>query len=262
MKERRSRFQIKVAGAKRLFMWHVLSRQLSLVLVTEYPKAGGSWFSQMISDACGLPFPRNETPLLESCIMHGHHLYVPRYGPVIGLVRDGRDIMVSAYFHFLFENDRNSSFSVNRHRSVCDFADYDDVIGNMPDFIRYMFGHYAENRIGFDWAEFVRSCTVSENVLIVRYEDLLIDAANELKKTFEHLGIIDVSNSAIDDAVSKNSFTSMSSRKEGEEDKSSFLRKGVAGDWKNYFSKESVQLFNELAGAELESLGYEVVLND
>ena len=50
----------------------------------------------------------------------------------------------------------------------------------------------------------------------------------------------------------------MAKRNPGEENKHSFLRKGVAGDWKNHFSKEARQVFNKFAGRELIKLGYEV----
>jgi len=36
------------------------------------------------------------------------------------------------------------------------------------------------------------------------------------------------------------------------------LRKGVAGDWRNHFSKDAKQVFNKLAGKELIKLGYEI----
>ena len=46
-------------------------------------------------------------------------------------------------------------------------------------------------------------------------------------------------------------------RAAGVEDRSSFIRKGVAGDWVNHFSKASAKLFHELAGDATISLGYE-----
>ena len=46
-------------------------------------------------------------------------------------------------------------------------------------------------------------------------------------------------------------------RKAGDEDRSSFIRKGVAGDWVNHFTKDTSKLFQELAGDALLALGYE-----
>jgi hypothetical protein len=55
----------------------------------------------------------------------------------------------------------------------------------------------------------------------------------------------------------KYSFKNQARRDPGEEKKSSFLRKGIAGDWRNYFNKETRAVFQEYAGKELIRLGYE-----
>jgi hypothetical protein len=46
-------------------------------------------------------------------------------------------------------------------------------------------------------------------------------------------------------------------RKRGEEDPSSFFRKGVAGDWKNVFTERDRKVFSEEAGELLVRLGYQ-----
>lgn len=46
-------------------------------------------------------------------------------------------------------------------------------------------------------------------------------------------------------------------RKRGEEDRTSFRRKGVVGDWCRYFTEEHKVLFKQLAGDMLIRLGYE-----
>jgi hypothetical protein len=61
----------------------------------------------------------------------------------------------------------------------------------------------------------------------------------------------------LENVVSNFSFENQSKRKPGDEDSSSFLRKGKPGDWKSKFSKEAAIVFNEYAGRELIQLGYE-----
>jgi hypothetical protein len=51
------------------------------------------------------------------------------------------------------------------------------------------------------------------------------------------------------------------SRNEGEENSSSFFRKGVSGDWRNYFNDEITALFKEEAGQLLIDAGYEEYFN-
>ena len=46
-------------------------------------------------------------------------------------------------------------------------------------------------------------------------------------------------------------------RKAGEEDRGSFIRKGVAGDWVNHFGPTAARRFDELAGDALVAVGYE-----
>ena len=48
----------------------------------------------------------------------------------------------------------------------------------------------------------------------------------------------------------------MTKRNPGEEAKS-FIRKGIAGDWKNKFSPEACEMFNKYAGGALIKVGYE-----
>jgi hypothetical protein len=46
-------------------------------------------------------------------------------------------------------------------------------------------------------------------------------------------------------------------RTRGEEDSTSFFRKGIAGDWRNVFTKQHKAIFKEYAGELLVELGYE-----
>ncbi|MGE0084016.1 MAG: sulfotransferase domain-containing protein [Desulfococcaceae bacterium] len=59
-------------------------------------------------------------------------------------------------------------------------------------------------------------------------------------------------------SIEKNySFENLTNRKRGIQNKKFFLRKGIAGDWKNHFSSEAKHIFNKYAGQELILLGYE-----
>ena len=45
-------------------------------------------------------------------------------------------------------------------------------------------------------------------------------------------------------------------RDKGEEDKTSFFRKGLVGDWKSYFDDASFDVFRKQTGDLLDELGY------
>ena len=100
------------------------------------------------------------------------------------------------------------------------------------------------------------------NVCVVRYEDFLVDAEKELGKVFTYLGE-PVRNNRIKEVVSYHSFKNETKRRygeerqSGEEDKYKFQRKGIAGDWKNHFNKESCELIQKYEWDSLKRLGYE-----
>lgn len=257
MKDKRSIIQIKLAALKRMTMWHFLNKPLNLVLVSEFPKSGGSWFGQMLSDALKLPFPRNKSPKLEKCIMHGHYLHHSNYNKVICVMRDGRDIMVSAYYHYLIENNRNPSFAVKAWRKKVPFENYDNIEENLPEFIEHMFTQYKVAGNVITWSDFVNSYIDNPKTIFVKYEDLLIDPVLQLQKAIKFLGEPEVPESDLNNIVLKYSFKTLSNREPGQEDNTKFLRKGISGDWKNNFSKRACEVFDKFGGEELIRIGYE-----
>lgn len=56
--------------------------------------------------------------------------------------------------------------------------------------------------------------------------------------------------------VETTSFERVTNRKRGEEQSSAFLRKGVAGDWREVFTERDKEIFKEVAGDFLIRLGY------
>lgn len=204
-----------------------------------------------------IPFPRNKRPIFGPCILHGHFLYQPHFGKMIGIVRDGRDVMVSAYFHFLFENERNPKHLMERTRKAVPFSDYSDVEKNLPAFITFMFEQYAHGRFHLSWSESVRSFYDNEKVKIVKYEKLLVAPTESLQEAIVFLEKTVPAQTRLKEIVDRFSFKALAQRQPGEENRASFLRKGIAGDWKNYFTEEASDVFNSYAGEELSLLGYE-----
>ena len=136
--DERSHLSIRLDAMQRLIMVNTLSGVLPLYIVTEYPKSGGSWLCSMLSEYMNIPFPRNRRPNLTSSIMHGHMSYSPLMRNVTCFFRDGRDVMISFYYHMLFENDKNSPILVSRTRSDLNFTNVDDIKSNLSDFIEYV----------------------------------------------------------------------------------------------------------------------------
>lgn len=250
--------KVRAQALQRLLMNITLSRSLPLYIVNEYPKSGGSWVGQLLAELLDVPFPRNRAPSLRPSIMHCHYPKLPGMSNVVIVFRDGRDVMVSAYYHFLIPSEKNSPILVEKTRRDLVFSDYNDVNGNMPAFIEYMFDRYSRHwsPFRFTWADFVDEWT-GEEVVFVRYEDLLADTAGTIGRVVRELTGRSFSDERLDEVAKKYSFAQQTSRKPGHEDVGSFLRKGIAGDWKSKFSSVARQAFAERASSQLIKLGYE-----
>jgi hypothetical protein len=98
---------------------------------------------------------------------------------------------------------------------------------------------------------------LGDNYAEVRYEDLLERPHREVERLLCFLGV-DAGGALVERCVDSASFERLSKgRERGQEDTSSFYRKGVAGDWKNHFTERDKRIFKEEAGELLIRLGYE-----
>jgi hypothetical protein len=154
----------------------------------------------------------------------------------IQVVRDGRDSAVSGWFHNL---------RVSPEWTRQNFP-------SMEDYIKT----YAEV-----WATQVSESSKfgaqqPTRDLAVRYEDLASDTPGTLEKTFRFLGV-KCSQEIVERCCVDGSFERLSGgRSRGQEDRESFFRKGIVGDWRNYLSDEMNEMFQDKAGEWLARFGY------
>ena len=240
---------------------HVVARGVSPVIgtnliLTEYPKSGGSWICQMLAELLEMKFPRNRLPTFTNTIIQGHYLNGFLIRKPVVVYRDGRDAMVSLYHYSMSVNEKNNERFVQHARDVTRFSDPEDIRTNLPEFIRLAF----DNKIThFNWAEFVRAWSKREDAVPVRYEDMIRDTPNELSNLIFKVTGSMPDNRRLIQVVENYSFEAQSGRKRGIEMNNRFLRKGISGDWKNNFTQEALDVFNHYASNELATLGYEVV---
>lgn len=233
--------------------------------VTEFPKSGGSWIRAMAQDLVSYspPSPGGASRI----VVHGHRRYQPTHRPAIYVVRDGRDVVVSLYFHHL----RHLKARTYWCRRLDEYFqailgpryDIDAVTRNLPAFITsletYPFGGLLRARDGdnfLPWPAHVEEWVTKRDVLTVRYEDMLAQPEDELRRIASHLSV-EVSGSVEHAIIGSNSFEAQTRRRPGVEDRTSFRRKGVAGDWKLWFDQAANLAFDHFAGSALSSLGYE-----
>lgn len=256
-----------------LYVRFVTPKNNSVILV-EFPKSGGTWLGQLISSYLEIPFPRNQIPSLTRSLFHGHYLPSKRLlknDKILYLVRDGRDVMISMYFHNLVWNDKNKLHpkDVHYHRSKVPFDDFHNVSSNIGAFMEYAFTHQPSKWRHFtfmgNWTSYNRewlgAMETSKHVCLTKYEDLLGDTFMTVKRILQEFFDLEVDDQKLTGIVNKYSFENQALREKGQENSSSFLRKGVQGDWKNHFSEKDKDLFKKYAGQTLIELGYEENFN-
>ncbi len=253
--QKNSAVWFKINGLLRYVLMHAATQIFPLYIVNEYPKSGGSWVGEMLSDALKVPFPRNRLPMLKSSILHGHIMQAWNMRNVLIVWRDGRDVLISQYHHYLFENDRCNKPLVAQSRADLGFSDYQNVECNLPAFMKYVFERKRHPKMS--WTEFVSRWANCKNCVHVKYEDLREKPAEELIRIVRQLADLEMSNNCAGTIIDRHSFERLSGRKSGKENIRSFMRKGIVGDWKLYFSHDARVLFDHYAGKQLIMLGYE-----
>lgn len=224
------------------------------VIVNEYPKSGGSWLSQMLAECLDLPFPRNRLPMLKSCLMQCHILNPLGMRNVVVVWRDGRDVVVSYYYHLIVGHEFGEKRQFERNARLLGISDPTDIQSNLPRFIEGL----MNNTVGpsFTWPDFVSQWHGRPGVVETKYEDLLLNPTTEVTSIVNSISGRTIEVGKVNSVVEKYSFKSQSGRSSGNEKQGSFLRKGVAGDWVNHFSPEAIDVFNQYAARSLEVLGY------
>ena len=226
------------------------------IIITEFPKSGGSWVTGLVADALGVAkrdiyvadgfkhFDISRHPwyagakhlsLTPSCVIKSHERpdspLIEFPAKYVHVVRDGRDVVVSKWF---FE----SEFCVKNGI----YKEFD-----VP------FGQYVE-RTAREWRNYVAAWE-GRTPHLCRYEDLLQDTAGELDALLSQLGL-DVGPEAIERAVQANTREELRRAYAATFAHNTFVRKGVAGDWRNYFSRHDAETFHDIAGETLARLGY------
>ena len=230
--------------------------------VSEYPKSGGTWLASMLSDYLQLPFPRKITlPVGFSCVLQNHWTYDSRLRNVTTIYRDGRDVMSSMFYNKIRMGQHSNEAARNRARK-----DYKKVFGHdpqpeeiielLPRFLEFEFKNPGRG-VHATWSDYVLGWHNMPHVVSVSYEDLLGDTEKTLSGIIERLTGNEADEWRIETAVEKFSFERVTGRKRGTTDIAQHARKAIIGDWKNTFSRESAEIFNEYAGDALVELGYE-----
>ena len=203
---------------------------------------------------------RDKSPQHTECLDEIHELYPD--ARIIHIVRDGRDVAVSAMHHWwrLAADQPDGVFELTPEELRIRDAYHADreafLSSGRSIFTEERLSQLARrwnHRVGKAHRDGTRH--YGERYMEIRYEDLLADGPETLRRIFRLLGAR-TDERAVEICTKAGSFERVSSRRPGEEDPRSFFRKGVAGDWKGVFTDRDRELYGELAGEQLDRLGY------
>jgi hypothetical protein len=172
----------------------------------------------------------------------------PRDSKALFILRDPRDIVVSQYFSMRYSHVMMDGLEPVRQR-LAGMSQTEGLRDTLVSLAEY--GIFSCQR---SWLDASGS---DQSVLVVRYEDLIDESdPRGWKSLFRQLDI-QLPETVLDALIRENRFESLTGRRRGQEDTHAHLRKGIHGDWKNYFDDEMVAKFKAVTADLVVLGGYE-----
>lgn len=228
------------------------------VVVSEYPKSGGSWVVSLLGEALGMPcrdiyvqpgfdlFEVAKHPwyrdapdlgIPDLCVIKSHEMpgspAIAFQAIEVHLVRDGRDVAVSKFF---FERD----FCVRNGITKSFDKSFDSFV----------------EQSAREWSDYVLAWHRRSDAIHASYEAFVNDPAFQLCGLFQKLTGATLGRDIADRIVEKYSRSNFSASLSPAFKHNTFVRKGVVGDWENHFSDRNREVFASIAGEALRKFGY------
>ena len=212
-----------------------VGKRLGIIHLIEYPKCGGTWVRQMVQSYLGVPHYSLDRFVTRNTVVQVHCLYRSSIRTAIVVVRDPRDVLVSQYY---FATSYAARYQVSGEEAYFTHDPERPLRDDFSAYVEARMRHVTYPR--FSYREFLDSWLERTNVVVVRYEDCLEDAATQLVRVVRFLGR-EIDDARIRIAVEENTFENRTkartgrARKRGEADATQFERKGIAGGLEKSF---------------------------
>lgn len=158
------------------------------------------------------------------------------------IYRDIRDSLVSEYFHKAYLDPR--------------FKTMNPILNHVDDYSAFNYRNIMRWSTTLPFYNDVLAWVGDAAVPSAKFEDLILNPEATLRSLLAFHGM-DFSDTEIASALQMASFQAMAGRAPGEENRNSHYRKGIAGDWRNYFNaKQHADLWVKV-GRTLHRLGYQ-----
>ncbi len=254
-------------------------------IVVGYPKSGCTWATRLVAELVGCPvagFWKSDKKEIAveggdrisefRCYKAHHPLGELGVSPnefansVIYILRDPRDIALSAANHFQFERYPalralfrrfRQGEKLYRHTLYPLLVGQDYRLERMTEALLHGSASVHKS-VRISWAEHWRPYAEA-GVPIIRYEDLLARPEEESARILRHLGL-ERSAAEIATAVENQSFARKKQRllEEGETGRAKFLRVGKSEQWRENLPPHFQARFTNELGDSLTKWGYSV----
>lgn len=230
------------------------------IMLAEFPRSGVNWVRDLLGDCLQLPVPRHPLfPVTFPAILQTHSPDPIRSAPVAYVLRDGRDVFVSHFWHAMAAVEGGTASRrrvLKYHPSLAE-----DHGGTQRRMVRF----YDEWRLrpvgtSASWGKHVRNWLAPDDgaaATIIRFEALKQDPRSALRETIAALGMPVPEDFVIDFAVERNAIERQKARATSRVDNLARTRRqGSAGGWRAEMPADLQARFAEDFGRELALAGY------
>ncbi len=216
-----------------------------------HAKAGSTWIvgilqtlfgRRVVPRQYGMPdFKKNRGKVLSVFLSRDDFMMRPELAGSQRFIvlRDLRDTLVSRYFSTRNSHPLDPAGKIQAARAELCALPIEEGLSRLMEHE----GMMRTARIQQSW--------LHSGEIVLWYEDLIADDVGQFEKLFNERLKLKLSAKFIRHAVELNRFEAIYRRKPGEEDVHSHGRKGVAGDWRNYFTPELEAQFQDRFGSLL-----------